>query len=222
MPVVSLWMSSLSACQSSSSFPVDLALLPTGLTHLHRSDSLLLVALTPLHGSDPCLSVDLLPCSLSMWISPLPMGLTLPCGSNPSLSLWISSSLSQIPSRGPCGGWQLAPLHVKGTSRYSMRDSGGICVTPEQCSETSVAGRSAGSWAVGISLPAWKSGSLPRWESPVGLNPCTSASPSLGLSGAATGPESCVSDVICGVLGAGIPTPMEQAGMGGGNQIHMG
>lgn len=46
MPVVSLWMSSLSACQSSSSFPVDLALLPTGLTHLHRSDSLLLVALT--------------------------------------------------------------------------------------------------------------------------------------------------------------------------------
>lgn len=108
MPVVSLWMSSLSACQSSSSFPVDLALLPTGLTHLHRSDSLLLVALTPLHGSDPCLSVDLLPCSLSMWISPLPMGLTLPCGSNPSLSLWISSSLShRFPATGPAevGSW---------------------------------------------------------------------------------------------------------------------
>lgn len=106
MPVVSLWMSSLSACQSSSSFPVDLALLPTGLTHLHRYDSLLLVALTPLHGSDPCLSVDLLPCSLSMWISPLPMGLTLPCGSNPS-PCGSPPVSHRFPATGPAevGSW---------------------------------------------------------------------------------------------------------------------
>lgn len=91
-----------------------------------------------------------------------------------------------------------------------MWDSGGICVTPERRGEPSVAGRSAGSWAAGISLPARKSGSLPRRESPVGSVPCTSASPSLGIPGAAPGPESCVSHV----LGAGIPTPLERAGMG--------
>lgn len=102
-----------------------------------------------------------------------------------------------------------------------MRDNGGICVTLEQRSERSVAGRSAGSWAAGISLPAGESGSLPPWESPVGLVPCTSASPSLGISGAAPGPELCVSRVIRGVLGAGIPTPGEWVGTGG-NQIHVG
>lgn len=192
VPVVSLWISSLSACGSGSSLPVDLALLPTGLTCLHGSDSLLLVDITPPHGSDP-----------SLWIQPL--------------SLCICSSLPQIPSRGPCGGWQPAPLRAKGTSRYSMRDSGGICVTLEQRSERSVAGRSAGSWAAGISLPARESGSLPPWESPVGLVPCTSASPSLGISGAAPGPELCVSHAIRGVLGAGIPTPVQRAGMGGPN-----
>lgn len=70
VPAASLWISSLSACGSSSSLPVVLALLPTGLTHLHGSDSLRLAAVTRLPGSDPCLPMGLIPlypriCSLS-------------------------------------------------------------------------------------------------------------------------------------------------------------
>lgn len=134
----------------------------------------LLTDITPPHGSDP-----------SPWIQ--------------ALSLWICSFLPQIPSRGRCAGWRPAPPRAKGTSRYSTRDSGGTCATPEPCSESSAAGRSAGSWAAGISPPAWESGSLPRRESPAALAPCTSASPSLGTPGAAPGPELCVSHGIRGL-----------------------
>lgn len=53
VPTASLWISSPSAWESDSSLPVDLALLPMGLTPLHGSDSLLLVDFTPPCGFNP-------------------------------------------------------------------------------------------------------------------------------------------------------------------------